>query len=271
MPSNCRKKALPSLGFKTKTMKKVYRILTITLLVILTSCGTMRLSRADKKLLPLTYQSVPEQILVKKGFITSYNQDTRQPNWVFWQLTSAHVNGDAVRPGNAYHEDNKVPQPRATLADYRRSGYTRGHMCPAGDNKWDRTAMFDSFALSNICPQTDRCNSGVWNNIETQCREWAMEYGDIYIVCGPLYDGIPDIIGPNKVAVPDAFFKVVVCLKGKKKGIGFICENIDRNQSMKRCVVTIEEIERRTGFDFFPNLTARDRRAVEERANLKDW
>ena len=144
-------------------------------------------------------------------------------------------------------------------------------MCPAGDNKWNKNAMYDSFAFTNICPQTERCKSGVWNNIETTCREWAIDYDDIYIVCGPIYDGIPERMGPNEIAIPDAFFKVVICMNGKKKGIGFICDNINASQSMKKCVVTIEEIERLTGIDFFPNLNSRDRHTIEEKANLKDW
>lgn len=253
-------------------MKRTARFLVFTLLILsISACGILRPNAAQRKLLPTQPAQVPEQILTKKSFIVSYNQATRLPNWVFWQLTSEHVNGDAVRPGNAYHEEKKVAKPRATAADYRKTGYTRGHMCPAGDNKWDRNAMYDSFSLANICPQTERCNSGVWNAIEMQCREWALEYGDVYIVSGPILSENPDTIGENKVAVPEAFFKVVVSLKGKKRGIGFICDNTDRNQTMKKCVVTIAEIERATGINFFPNLSAKDRRTIEEKANLRDW
>ncbi|MBQ9529141.1 MAG: DNA/RNA non-specific endonuclease [Bacteroidales bacterium] len=252
-------------------MKRLFRILSAALIVLLSSCGTVKLSRTERRHIPAPMQGVPEQIIIKKGYTTSYNQNTLQPNWVFWRLIADHVNGDEARSGNAYHEERKVAKPRATLADYRRSGFSRGHMCPAGDNKWDKQAMYDSFSLINICPQTERCNSGVWNNIEMQCREWALEYGELYIVSGPIFRSRPETIGPNKVPVPDAFFKVVVCMNGKKKGIGFICDNIDRNQTMKKCVVTIDEIERITGIDFFPHLTAHERHAVEDRANLRDW
>ena len=60
------------------------------------------------------------------------------------------------------------------------------------------------------------------------CRRWAEKYGDIYIVCGPiLFSQEHETIGPNKIVVPEAFFKVVLCLNGKPKGIGFICRNTD--------------------------------------------
>jgi len=253
-------------------MKRILRLASIAaLLVLLTSCNFNRISRAEQKYLPAQMYGTPDSLLYRNGFVISYNKDTRLPNWVFWHLTKAHANGDVKRPGNAYHEDRKVPKPRATAADYRKGDFSRGHMCPAGDNKWDKNAMYDSFAFTNICPQTERCNSGVWNNIETACREWAIDNDDIYIVCGPIYDGIPDRMGPNEIAIPDAFFKVVICMNGKKKGIGFICDNIDTNQSMKKCVVTIEDVERITGIDFFPNLNARERSLIEEKASLKDW
>lgn len=254
-------------------MKRFLKYFAVALLLMLTSCGIFsRTSKATyRKLIPSEIRGVKEQIIERKGYILSYNCDTRLPNWVFWHLTQERANGDAVRPGNAYHEDSKVPKPRATNADYRRSGYTRGHMCPAGDNKWNRTAMYDTFAYSNICPQTERCNSGVWNSIEMMCREWAREYDDIYIVSGPILGKNHETIGSNDVAVPDAFFKVVVCMNGTRRGIGFICDNSERKQTMKQCVVTIEEVERATGIDFFPNLSSRDRRIIEEHANLKDW
>ena len=255
-------------------MKRLFRYLALASLLMLSACGIFSRGTSPssyRKLIPAEMRSTPEQLITRKGYTLSYNCDTKLPNWVFWHLTQEHASGDVARPGNSYHEDTKVPRPRATNADYRRSGYTRGHMCPAGDNKWNRSAMFDSFALSNICPQTDRCNSGVWNSIEMMCREWAHEYDDIYIVSGPILGKNHETIGPNEVAVPDAFFKVVVCLNGRKQGIGFICDNTDRKQTMKQCVVTIDEIERITGIDFFPNLNSRERHAIEEKANLKDW
>lgn len=253
-------------------MKRLFRYLALALLIVVSSCGASgKLSPSMRRMLPAEMPGAPEQLIVRKGYVLSYNCDTKLPNWVFWNLTGDHVEGKVKRPGTAYHEDTSVPNPRAAISDYRRSGYSRGHICPAGDNKWDRTAMYESFALTNICPQTERCNSGVWNSIEMMCREWAKEYDSIYIVSGPILSANYETIGANQVAVPDAFFKVVVCLNGRKKGIGFICENDNSRQTMKQCVVTIEEIEQITGIDFFPNLSGKDRRAIEEHASLRDW
>lgn len=215
---------------------------------------------------------VPEQILKRTSYIVSYNAETRCPNWVAWRLTSNHTTGDVSRMGNAFHEDTEVPEPRAYNADFRESGYSRGHMCPAGDNKWNREAMYETFLLSNICPQNANLNSGVWNQIEISCRQWAERYGDIYIICGPLFFKSKETqrIGENNVAVPDAFFKVILCLN-LPKAIGFICRNTDGNQKKDMYVNTLNGVERVTGLHFFPLLDTEKRKLVEDHADINEW
>ena len=147
-------------------------------------------------------EELDEQILTRASYIVSYNKKTKCPNWVAWRLTREHANGDVSRMGNAFHEDQEVPAPRALNADYKQSGFSRGHMCPAGDNKWDREVMYETFLLSNVCPQNANLNSGLWNQIEISCRRWAEKYDDIYIICGPMYFKSKEMqyIGENNVA-----------------------------------------------------------------------
>lgn len=103
--------------------------------------------------LPAPLNGTPEQIIQRDGYTVSYNKETRLPNWVAWHLTADRLTGNANRKGIEFEEDTDVPSPRATDSDYSRSGYDRGHMCPAGDNKWSKTAMRQSFLFTNICPQ----------------------------------------------------------------------------------------------------------------------
>lgn len=223
--------------------------------------------------IPLPLTGIPEQILYRKSYIVSYNKDLRIPNWVAWHLTREHSNGNVKRPGNAWHEDLDVPSPRATTNDYKGSGWTRGHMCPAGDNKWDSDAMYQTFLFTNCCPQNANLNSGTWNQIEMSCRSWAEKYGDLYIVCGPiLFRQEHERIGDNKVVVPEAFFKVIVCLnKGHEKGIGFICRNTDGNRKKDLYVNSVKQVERITGMTFFPHLSQIVSDKVKNDANINDW
>ena len=209
----------------------------------------------DKVMIPAALNDRPEQILKRKGYVTSYNKDTKLPNWVAWHLTAAHVNGTSSRKGIKFQEDEDVPSPRATHYDYVRSGYDRGHMCPAGDNKWSDTAMEQSFLLTNICPQNPNLNRGDWNEMENACRDWAAEYGDVVVVAGPIfYKGNHKKIGKNKVLVPEAFFKVVLTLGDNPKAVGFIYKNNSGNRPKDAYINSVDDVERITGMDFFPAL-----------------
>ena len=221
---------------------------------------------------PLTDRS--EQILKRKGYTTSYNKETRNPNWVAWHLTKAHTNGNHRRQEEMFTEDQEV-SPRATNNDYYTSRYDRGHMCPAADNKWDATAMKESFLFTNICPQSHNLNKYEWNDLEIKCREWARKYGAIDIVCGPLYDAsnATRTIGRNRVWIPDGFFKVVMCRskQTQPKAIGFLFRNDGKKVSLESVVRTVDEIERITGFDFYPALDDDVENVIEAEADLSDW
>ena len=220
---------------------------------------------------PAPLSNISEQLIEKSFFIVSYNRDTKCPNWVAWHLTAEHTDGPIGRLSNFY-EDEDVPEPRATLADYRKSGWSRGHMCPAGDNKWDEQAMYESFALTNVCPQSASLNSGLWNSIEIDCRKWAKKYGDVYIVCGPIFlNKEHETICENKVAVPEAFFKVVLCLTGKPKAFGFIVRNTEGNMKKDVYYNSVDQVERITGIDFSPALPDDIENKVEAEANINDW
>ena len=186
-------------------------------------------------------------------------------------MTAAHSDGP-IRRRNNFYEEESVPTPRATLEDYRGSGWSRGHMCPAGDNKWDETAMYESFSLVNVCPQNANLNSGLWNSLEIDCRRWARQFGDVYIVCGPVFlNREHETIGANEVLVPEAFFKVVLCLNGTPKALGVICRNTDGNRKRDLYYNSIDQVERITNYDFFHTLPDELEDRIESDINMNMW
>lgn len=215
------------------------------------------------------------QRLERMSYKVVYSKEWRLPVAVAWHLTREHVYGKNQRSKMQFTEDMDVPSPRATWQDYARSGYSRGHMCPAGDNKWDEEALRQTFLLTNICPQMYELNAGDWNELEKACRTWARRYGDVYIVCGPiLLNKVHRTIGRNKVVVPEAFYKVVLRLddSGKGgKGIGFIYRNEKVSKKMTSYVNSIDEVERITGLDFFSALPDNIEKAAEAKCNPKEW
>lgn len=288
-------------------MKKIYRIAILSVsLTVLLSCGGNRSFRmntisATKEVsaeqnspetkderqssaptrsqptlsdveIPAPLSGKSEIILKRVGYTVSYNNELKIPNWVAWHLTAERLYGPASRSKASFHEDTDVPEPRVTTYDYMNSGYDRGHMCPAADNKWDERAMDQSFLMTNICPQDASLNRGGWNSLEIQCREWAEQYGDIYIVAGPiLYRGNHKKIGDNRVVVPEAFFKVVLCLVGEPKAIGFIYKNATSKGPKADYVNTVDQVERITGIDFFPALPDSIEDRIEATADYNNW
>lgn len=205
--------------------------------------------------IPIMKSNTGGQILKRKGYTLSYNADYKTPHWVAWELTKKETKGKEGRT------DKFLPDPdargaKAYTGDYTKSGYDRGHMAPAADMKWSRKAMEESFYMSNICPQNPNLNRGDWNDLEEKSRHWAKKYGVVYIACGPIYDNKrPKRIGNNKVAVPDAFYKVVLINDKKNpKAIGFIFPNKAGHKPLKKYVVTVDSVEKRTNIDFFSAL-----------------
>jgi len=224
---------------------------------------------------PVIPDSIPEQLLERYCYTVSYNANTRQPNWVMWQLTEDHVMRRKEGVWSEYREDIDLPSEiRATLEDYASSGYDRGHMCPGGDCNWDDEGRDETYVLSNMCPQNPNLNRGDWKEIEMACRKWAKQYGNIYIVCGPIFlkSQQHERIGPNQIPVPEAFFKVVLCSESSApKGIGFICRNTDGNRKKDFYVNSIRQVERVTGFRFFPNLEDSIKSLVYDMDDINMW
>lgn len=223
---------------------------------------------------------VPSLMLQRIAYVTSYNKTTLCPNWVGWVLTAAHTDGTNERGGHKFLEDMDVPTPRATYADIREKecGYQRGHMCPAADNKWSYQAQKQAFLMTNICPQNGSLNQKDWKYLEEACRDWALRYGKVYIVAGPIFTSKRVMrVGEHRIAVPDAFFKVVLRVKSNAKqgcstqAIGFIYPNKGIHHDMSYYVRTVDEVEKATGLDFFSQLPDNIERQVESKSNLQNW
>lgn len=206
-----------------------------------------------------------------KGMDLSFNPQYHIPNWVSWELTSDETSGEVSRT-NKFSADPEIPESAETW-DYNYSGYDRGHMAPAGDMRWDREAMEQTFLMTNICPQVKSLNAGSWKNLEEKCRLWAQADSAIYIVCGPVIDGKPiEYIGDTRVYVPRRFFKVIISpYANPARGIGFIMPNGKVPGGMQACAVPIDSVESLTGHDFFASLPDDIEADVESQCDFHYW
>jgi endonuclease G len=213
-----------------------------------------------------------QQIIKHTGYTLSYDETHEEASYVAYQLTRDEVNG-AVQRGENFRPDPMVTTGSATLEDYRGSGYDRGHLIPAADQKWSEQAMDDSFYMSNMTPQAGSFNRGIWGSLEAMVRTFANDDGAVYVVTGPiLTDGPYKTIGSNKVAVPKRFYKVVLYYDGKNaKAIGFILPNAGSNNPVSSFALSVDDVEAATGLDFYPRLSDDIEAKVEATFNLSDW
>ena len=222
--------------------------------------------------IPAKLKDRSEKILKRSNYTVSYNRNWNLPNWVAWELNKDETRGKNNR-NEEFTSDPDLPKDNQVESwDYSGSGYDRGHMCPAGDNHFDAKAMNESFYMSNICPEDHELNKGKWNDLEIACRRWANRYGELYIVCGPIIDkrNGKRIGKEHEVIVPEKFFKVVLITSTKPvRAIGYIFENNSSERPYK--VHTVDEIEKITGMDFFPNLPDNIEDMVESRYETSDW
>jgi len=203
------------------------------------------------------------ELLCRKGYLLAHSSEHKTPIWVIEHLTAEKAQGSIPRYDKFLPDPDLKEEERAELADYKNSGYDRGHMAPAADMKWDQQAMIECFYLSNMVPQVGKgMNQGIWKNLEEYIRKWAIDRNELYIFTGPVYEGeIKNTIGINKVAVPTHLYKIVYD-PNKTEAIAFIIPNekLD-SKNMPNYIVTIRDVENKTGLDFLSNL---DKQAQDE-------
>lgn len=214
-------------------------------------------------------------VLTKTGFTVGFSAATNTPRWVAWELTAEEAEASTASRTDEFLPDPDLGKGSPLPSDYTGGGYDRGHMAPAADMKWSEVAMKESFMMSNICPQNHVLNEKAWCGLEKQCRTWAKHYDRLWICCGPIYGKNPQTIGKaHSVAVPEAFFKVVLKqFKGRWYAVGFLFPNMPlaREGSFMNYAVSVDEVERRTGLDFFAALPEKTQRQVESVCDRNDW
>lgn len=218
-----------------------------------------------------------DEIIKHKNYTLRYEEDYEVPAWVAHKLRGEYTKGFASRGDNQFMPDRKVKNGSALSGDYTSSGYDRGHLVPAGDFKCCQDLMTETFFMSNICPQNPDFNRHIWENIESRMRGWSVRDEELYIVTGPvLRKGLPTIGRYNNVAVPEFFYKIALFYQpnsGKSpRAIAFLLPNKPLfGKRMDSYVVSVDEVEKATGLDFFAKLPANIQSKVEANSDWDTW
>jgi len=213
-----------------------------------------------------------EPILKYKGFHLSYSKKYKQASWTAYISTRKKVEENRISRTNNFRADSNIHDGAASLADYRNSGYDRGHLAPAGDMKWDTTAMSESFLLSNMSPQLPGFNRNIWKKLEEKVRNWAIANDSIYVITGPVLHPGENTIGKNKVSVPDYYFKVIVDISSPTyKGIAFLMQNKASKNNIFQYAISIDSLEHFLHYNFFPDQDPYSIESIESHLDLRKW
>ncbi|XP_062816031.1 endonuclease G, mitochondrial [Anolis carolinensis] len=211
---------------------------------------------------------------LRDSFALCYDPRSRSALWVMERLRrpEGEAGSGADRARCRFHADAEAhPFHRATLDDYRGSGFQKGHLAAAANHRHSQAAMQDTFCLANVAPQDPHLNQNAWNNLEKYCRSLTKYNQSVYVCTGPLFlprmeaDGKMyvkyQVIGRNQVAVPTHFFKVLLLEKasGEVELRSYVMPNapVDEKLPLERFLVPIESIERASGLLFVPNILKR--------------
>lgn len=225
-------------------------------------------------------------LLTHGEYLVNYDPELKLPTFASYRLEADDVISRTRE--NCFREDPRLdPAGRSILDDYVEPVFDRGHLVPRADMNRSRAAMINTFVLSNMMPQHDNFNQGIWRTFEGAVRSWAVDKGTIVVVTGPLFDfdddlapddpGTLDRVRPlENVAIPSHFFKIVLHERpnGFIEALAVVLPHTDGDVPMGLTVeeelaiialkiTSIDDIEAASGFDFFPDMPAAKQFAVE--------
>lgn len=235
------------------------------------------LTPTDKN--PLLLVKVPSNIANQRinhmAYVCYFNKQHRIPNCIIYELSATEV-AQCDAPGAEKRKNyNFNADPLCADSpewwEYKGSGYDRGHMVPANDMKWDKTAMAECFYMTNMCPQIHALNDGCWRQLENAVHYWAKRDKRVIVAAGPVLKNNMKKIGKdNNISVPGAFYKVVYA-PNQGRAIGFIFNNEKITGSYTKHVVSVDYIERMTGLDFFSSVDDKLENKMEAKTDVQMW
>lgn len=250
-----------------------FSLLVLHLLAAIGLCAQELFGDNPRDLIALPAYEETAPVFFYTAFALQYNEEHEQSDWVAWRLTDERVNSRNAERSDRFRPDPAIPGGSATLEDYRGSGFDRGHLAPAADFRFSAQAMLESFLFSNMSPQRPAFNRGIWASLEAIVRGWADRYGEIFVVTGPVLDRADfERIGPNRVSVPHYYYKAILYWNGDDaRCIAFILPNQREESPLASYACTIDDLEERTGLDFFPSLPDELEVRIEAEFDLSWW
>jgi len=224
--------------------------------------------------------TVALRTLTNTGYAVGYSDARGNPLWAAYRVSDRPVSEAPPRP-EKFVVDKRTAA-RVSPADYTGSGYDRGHLAPnyAIALHHGAQAQEETFLMSNIIPQRHGLNAGLWKKLEQKiARNYPGRFGEVWVLAGPIFGEHPQRIGQaggprahTPVAVPEACYMILVDENaGRLRTLTFIFPQQPRSDNLADYLTTIDEIEARTGLDFFSALPAAAEQALEANKASRVW
>lgn len=213
------------------------------------------------------------------NYSMEYNYASHHTRWVAFTFYDKTSESNTKR-SNAWSSDPKLREYTDNFADYRGSGFDRGHLVASADRLYSVPANKQTFYFSNMSPQVNSFNGGIWADLEGKVQGWGKLSAirdTLYVAKGGTIakDQVREAtIGENKIVIPEYYFMAILAKKGSTyKSIAFLFEHksFPRPYDLQKHALSVEELEKKTGIDFFHNLPDDIERVVEKQKNVNDW
>lgn len=225
-------------------------------------------------------------IIRHAAMVLSYNEQHEQANWVAHIVTPDVIDGNLsrtndfrpdplVKSGSTVEKDYFLKEEVNGKMEYDGFGYDRGHLAPSADFRWSQTAISESYFYSNMSPQRGEFNREAWADLERWVRGRVFAHKkQMIVLTGPvLKDGLPIVERSiNKVSIPEQYFKVILDLESDKpKAIAFLMPNKKCNKPVISYAISVDELEKITGLDFFSKLDDALEDKLEAMQDIRIW
>lgn len=204
----------------------------------------------------------------------SYSHQHNSAEWVAYELTADRVETDKLACCPELITDPKMGNTDTLLPQYNRQPSSIGLLAPVEHFRFSQKALQEIHYFSNCIPFHEEFDLENWQTLNEKISSWARQFQHLYVVTGPIWPvDEPEEPTSDSSSIPEAFYKVVLDLREPElKAIAFIIPNGKSGSSIKSFVTVIDEVERRTGIDFFYNLLPEDlEQQIESVSDLNDW
>ena len=215
-------------------------------------------------------------LVIRDAYALSHNDSTRFADWVAFRLTAAEVAGTLPLARSWRADEWLDPAERIEAADYTGAfavhRYQRGHLAPLASFRGSLGAG-DLNVLSNVAPQRQALNEGPWQRLETAERDLVLRRADharpaVWVMVGTLYERpMPPLPGADEPhVVPSGFWRIVAVedRPGRVVAAAFLFDqDTPRGAGVLDALVSIDEVEQRSGLGLFSLLPDDDEAALE--------